>query len=132
MRTLEGKISLYVSEEGAELEIHCASSGCLIAKTKLSSETFCSILGRLSYVTCSVNVLDSENIHLIGKNEKIESFEFKLPEGTNYQNRKEIAYSEALKCVPDGWEPDEYFNSQGNFFKKDGEEWARCTIRKWE
>ena len=58
-------------------------------------------------------------------------FEFKLPDSSDWKTRKSDAAGVVKFVCPDGWEPDSYFSSQDSFFSKGGEQWARCTIRRW-
>lgn len=55
---------------------------------------------------------------------------FELPEA-NYMNRKEVAIETIKTVCPDGWTPDLYFGSQNSFFRENGKEYARVTIRRW-
>jgi hypothetical protein len=59
------------------------------------------------------------------------SFEFKLPEGTDYHNQKQQAINTVMNTCPESWEPDTSFSSQGSFFTKGEEKWAKTTIRRW-
>ena len=60
------------------------------------------------------------------------TFEFKIPNDIGYgENRKAIAIQTAKHKCPIGWTPDEGFSSQGSFFSKNGQDYAKTTIRRW-
>ena len=124
---LDAKISILVDEDGANIEIEDALSNETIAKINLPPETFCAALGRLVYNRCELVMGDKDKF---GKRMENKKFEFKLPDSDIYR-RKEIAKEEIKKVCPNGWEFDNYFDSQDSFFSKDGESWARCIIRQW-
>lgn len=60
---------------------------------------------------------------------------FKVWASTKYvgswKTRKKAAADIADRVCPDGWIADHYFNSQNSFYYKDGQTWARTTIRRW-
>lgn len=68
----------------------------------------------------------------VGKRLEIRHIEFPIPTNAGYgERRKRIAISEAARHTPDGWSADTYFGAQDSFFCKNGEDWARTTIRRW-
>lgn len=124
---LDANISILVSEDGVRIEIEDDLSNETIANIELSSDVFCAALGRLSYNRCELEMGDKDKF---GKKMINKKFEFKLPT-SNFHNRESIAKEEIKKVCPIGWEFNNYFSSQGSFFKKGDESWARCTIRQW-
>ena len=66
---------------------------------------------------------------------EIDKIEFIIPNNISYQERNKIAYKKAkeycLSHCDTGWIPDNYFNSKNSFFTKNGQDYARCTIRRW-
>ena len=67
----------------------------------------------------------------VGMLQENKTFEFPLPVDTNLFNRVEIAKTEQLKHIPEGWVSDNYFVSQNSFFEIDGHPMARVVIRRW-
>jgi len=77
-------------------------------------------------VPCEIEVRGLEKV---GKKHEHKTFEFKIAD--TIHDRNENAIKEIKKICPKGWEPDLYFSSQNSFFYKDGEYFARTTIRRW-
>lgn len=48
-----------------------------------------------------------------------------------YKDRKQVAYNEACKHAPEGWEVCHYFNSQSSFFYKGSVEYLRASLHKF-
>lgn len=93
---------------------------------ELSLENFAKCIMGLAQVDCKINKTNLENF---GKKMEHKTLEFKIP--CSGSKQKENAIKKVSEICPDGWEPDNYFNSQDSFFTKDGECFARCTIRRW-
>lgn len=131
---MKGNITILVGSEGARIEIEDESSGIRFLKINLSAEKFMACLGRLSNVKCD---LDVRNLDLIGKKLEVDKHEFKIPDELYNRRYSERDYFDnaarelAQSQLSDGWIADSYFGSQSSFFQKDGEQWARVTIRRW-
>lgn len=87
------------------------------------------LLSRQAHVKCDVEV---RGIDRIGKKMAHKPHEFditglELP----YNTRSEILAEKIKDTLPDGWISDNEFSSQNTFFKKDGKDYARTTIRTW-
>ena len=131
---MKGNITILVDGNGARIEVEDESSGVRFLKINLSAEQFMACLGRLSMVECDIDV---RWLDLIGKMRETGKHEFKIPAelyGLRYERGtfftdalQELAQSQ----LTDGWIADSYFGSQGSFFQKDGEQWARVTTRRW-
>lgn len=131
---IEGRISILVSQKGATIEINDDSANVNFLEIKLSPEQFMACLGRLSNVKCQLEV---KGLDKVGKTHENSTFEFKLPDwyvklpykdkAENYKQLSLVAQNQ----LSDGWIAENYFGSQNSFFTKDGEEWARVTIRRW-
>jgi hypothetical protein len=68
----------------------------------------------------------------VGKIMEMREIEFPIPANAGHgERRKRIAIAEAARHTPDGWFADTYFASLSSFFCKNGEDWARTTIRRW-
>lgn len=124
----KGKISILINREYTEIEIKDDLANVTFVKVRLTPEQFSAALGRLAYVNCE---LDLRGLDKVGKKHECKTFEFEI----TYSKTKEdlaLACNEAL--FAQGmyeWVSDNYFRSQNSFFKKDGKDWARCTIRRW-
>ncbi len=131
---MKGNITILVDGKGARIEVEDESSGIRFLKINLSAEQFMACLGRLANVECDMDV---RGLDLIGKMRETGKFEFKIPAelyNLRYEERDyfdKTAQELAQSQLADGWIADSYFGSQGSFFKKDGEQWARVTIRRW-
>ncbi len=131
---MKGNITILVDGKGARIEVEDESSGIRFLKINLSAEQFMACLGRLANVECDINL---KGIELIGKNRETSKHEFKIPAELYNRRYKERDYFDkaaqelAQSQLTDGWIADSYFGSQGSFFQKDGERWARVTIRRW-
>lgn len=88
---------------------------------------FVQALGTRAHVPC---VAEVRGLDRIGKKQEHRTLEFPLPKKC-YRD-KELAREEVYKYLPgEEWKPDLEFSSQGSFFEKDGEYWARTIIRRW-
>jgi hypothetical protein len=131
---MKGNITILVDGKGARIEVEDESSGIQFLKINLSAEQFMACLGRLANVECEINTYGFD---LVGKNQETANHEFKIPAELYDRRYKEPDYFSkaaqelAQSQLTDGWIADSYFGSQGSFFKKDGEQWARVTIRRW-
>jgi hypothetical protein len=123
-----GAITFLINESGARIEIHDRASSTKFLYIELDVQQLAEMLGRRSHTPCNI---ETRGLDRIGKKMLMNTLEFPMPKA-DYQKRKEVAVKEAKKCCPEGWYPDEYFGSHGSFFTKDGKDYARTTIRKWE
>ena len=127
---INARVTILVDRDGAAIEIEDDDAAITFVKLEMSTDQFCSAIGRLSScetLSCKVNGLDR-----VGKNHECKKFEFLIGDkNTAFDKRKEIAYDIAVKSCPEGWEPDKYFGSQDSFFTKGEELWGRVTIRRW-
>lgn len=131
---MKGNITILVDGRGVTIEVKDESSGIRFLKINLSAEQFMAGLGRLANVECDMDVC---GLDLIGKTRETGKHEFKIPAELYNRRYKEQGYFNktvqelAQSQLNDGWIADSYFGSQSSFFKKDGEQWARVTIRRW-
>ena len=136
-KTLKGGISISYHQDNHDdtsvitLRIEDKEANAVIAEIELSAEEFCKCaLGHLHSLECDVDVFD---IDKIGKKHYNQTLEFPIPkEASRYKERdSQMLKDLADEHCPIGWTPDYYFNSQNSFFNKDGQDFARCTIRTW-
>jgi len=131
---MKGNITILVDGKGARIEVEDESSGIRFLKINLSAEQFMTCFGRLANVECDIDV---RGLDLIGKTRETGKHEFKIPAELYNRRYKERDYFDktaqelAQSQLTDGWIADSYFGSHGSFFQKDGEQWARVTIRRW-
>lgn len=128
---INGKITFLVNREFTEIEIYDADASVQFCNIRLTPEQLSSMLARMGYVSsCDMRVA---NLDKVGKLHENKTYEFEI---TDVSSRDDDALYHAAKTSlkNDGmneWEPDKYFRSQNSFFSKNGNNWARCTIRRW-
>ena len=113
------RISIRIRDERAGIEF---------VELTLTLEQYAQAISGLSCVPCEVEVQGLENV---GKRLEVDTLEFPLGSSEYGDKRKEVAAKLAAETCPAGWTPDLHFGSQNSFFQRDGETWARCTIRRW-
>lgn len=114
----DGVISISIRDELSHIEF---------VEAKISFNDFAEAITGLSFVDCDIMV---NGLEKVGMQIERKTLEFEMPE-SSYNDRKDIAYQEALKLCDDGWIPSSYFSSQGSFFKKDGKDFARTSASRW-
>lgn len=130
MKLENGKIDLFVNENGVTLNVYDTPSSIRFLTIKMTSEQFCAALGRLSYAP--VLSIEIDGLDKIGKKMEIDELIFPLDMGKDrYNDRENKAIEQSKKHIPEGWVSDDYFRSQNSFFTKDGKDFARVTIRRW-
>lgn len=131
MQIIDGRVSLLVSSEGATLEVHDANASCVILRADFTPHEFCSMLGRIAMVKADLKIYD---LSKVGKTHENKRFEFEILDSlANSKNAailKNIAQSH-LDAEGEGWVADSHFSSKDTFFKKDGIQFARVTVRRW-
>lgn len=125
---MDCKITFLVNyDQDTTIQLHDPVSSITFAEVHLTNDQLAMALSRLGYTPCKIEL---RGLDKVGKKMIVDKLEFEMPLYT-FSTRKEIAYAEADRVCPEGWEADLYFGSQNSFFKKDGKEYARTTIRKW-
>lgn len=128
---IQAAITILFDDNGLNIEVEDRISGQMFLKIRLNQKQTCQALSRLAYTHCQ----KAEVFYLerIGKKMEMADLQFQMPPGSaEYgDGRKEAAAKEALRVAPKGWTPSTYFGSQDSYFYKDGELWARTTIRRW-
>jgi hypothetical protein len=132
MKTLEGAISIIINEDETRIEIKDRRSNITFAKVKLTPKQLSLALSRMMYVDCEIQTHGLKNV---GKKHVWQKWEFKIPEdllaSRYHSDFEEQLNSYAYEKCPRGWVPDNYYGSKESFFVRDGEDWARVTVRKW-
>lgn len=129
MKIQDGRVTILFDEKGMEIEIVDNASSTTFVTVKLNPQQTVQALGRLGRTTCELEVFGLDRV---GKKMVMEPFEFELSDEKLASSQHKEQLSEiANKLIPEGWFCDNYYSSQGSFFKKDGKQWARTTIRQW-
>jgi hypothetical protein len=125
---LEGRISLLINRDETTIEVEDENANARFLKITLTPEQLSAALSRQCSVECQIEVRGLEKI---GKKHENKYFEFEIPiELASSRNENELQ-NLAQSLLKDGWIAEKYFSSQNSFFKKDGVQYARCTIRRW-
>lgn len=125
----EARVSIHFNEDGCVIELIDNDSRTTFARVRLNPVQSVQALGRLSHTTCQIEV---NGLDKVGKKQIHKPFEFKLPDNFDkYKRDIDFVGELANASCPEGWFVDNYFGSKGSFFEKDGEQWARTTIRSW-
>jgi hypothetical protein len=127
IRFLEPMLSIQINEE--HVNITFMDSYNEVCSLNVGHREFNQALGRLSCVPC----LDADvRPEVAGKIMEHKPFEFQIDlTGVSYKRKRVVTRVKALELCPDGWYPDTHFGSQESFFERDGEQWARTTIRRF-
>ena len=110
-----------------EITLEDSNASVNFATVQIGFAEFAQALTGRGSIKCQVRTTGLDNI---GKRMEHKQIEFPLP-GATWENRQDIAMKVVADNTPDGWTPDFYFRSQNSFFDRDGQTWARCTIRRW-
>jgi len=123
----DGRITILANQEGVEITITDSDSNTDFCKVLLTSEQFTSALSRLMHVRCTVQ---ADHLDRVGK--KMEHRVLEAMLRPDIADRKEAALLALKDAMPESWTYlSTYLGSKGSFFTKDGQDWARTTIRRW-
>ena len=127
---IEGAITFLINRDYSEIEIHDTNANINFCKIRITPEQLSEMLSRQEYVRCEISVAELQKV---GKKHENKQYEFEI--GGVKKDDEETLYLCAVRSLSEDkmsdWTPDKYFRSQNTFFKKDGKEYARCTIRRW-
>lgn len=126
MKLKNSRITILFDREGLNIDIIDNDASITFVKIHLTPEQTVMALSRLSYTPCSIEI---QGIKYVGKKMEWKTLEFEIPD--DYMKYKENALKVVEDKCPKGWTSDNYFNRQDSFFKKDGKQCARVTIRRW-
>lgn len=129
MKIKEGRISMIINRESTTIEIIDDEASLTFVRVTLTPDQLSSALSKMAYTNCSIEVngLDKVGKTMINKVHDFDITGLDMP----YDKRTHILSEKIKETLPDGWISDNYFNSQSTFFKKDGRDYARTTIRQW-
>lgn len=131
MELIDARIDFFINGDRTEIVIHDAVSSLRILEITLTPVQLSQAMGRLSMTKCAVFV-NEYSLDKLNRKLEVSQHEFEIPDfGYDKRNKKKDVFELAVKSCPDGWQPDNYFESQGSFFTKDNKQYARCTIRRW-
>ena len=125
---LKGRISILINRDETTIEIKDESANVRFVKVKLTPEQLSAALSRQISIECELEVKELEKV---GKVHENKTFEFEIPETLPTRGNQLELQKIAQSQLSDGWIADAYFGSQNSFFKKDGKQYARVTIRRW-
>jgi hypothetical protein len=127
MIQIETKLDIFVGETETSIYINDVNAGIRFAEITISNAKLLQAIARTGRVESICLIRDIERI---GKKLSVNVMTFEMP--NDCENLKESAYELAKKVCPSGWIVENYFGSQGSFFRKDGKAFCNATIRKWE
>jgi hypothetical protein len=132
---MKGKITILINRDSTTIELVDDVSDVRFLEIKLTPEQLSAALSRMSMTDCE---FITRGLDVIGKRHEWKTFEFMIPENVLVLDlsKDKSGYAERLAnhadtLLSDGWKAEGYFGSQNSFFEKDGENWARCTIRRY-
>ena len=128
-QVFDGRVSILFSDEGLTIRLQDDNSSLNVVEINLDAKQTCQALSRLSHTHCKFEAFGIENL---GKDMQHVSLEFSYGDD-ELSNRPtaEVLKELADKACPEGWVHDNYFNSQGSFFRRDGKAMARTRMRRW-
>lgn len=132
MRLENAELTISIRDDAVHIEIEDGDAAVTFVEVAVSPEKFVAALGRLGHVpviSCEVRALDK-----IGTKMEVDKLEFQMPKSNAFElgdAKRLTARMLSLKSCPKGWTPDQSFSSRTSFFYKGGNEYARCTIRRW-
>jgi hypothetical protein len=125
---LEGRISVLINRDGTTIEVEDKNANARFLKITLTPEQLSAALSRQMAVECEIEV---KGLEKIGKKHENKRFEFEIPSDLASSRNENELQKLAQSLLTDGWIAERYFSGQDSFFKKDGVQYARCTIRRW-
>lgn len=129
--TIKGSVTFLINREYSEIEIQDEDANIMFCKIKITPEQLSAMLSRQTFVKCEIEV---SNLKKVGKIHECKQYEFEIQYTDKHDEEKLhlLAYSSLRNDDMSEWIPDKYFRLPNSFFKKDGKQYARCTIRRWE
>lgn len=131
---IQGDLTMSIGKESTHIEVRDRNANTTFLRIEIDPNQLSALLSKQGNVKCE---LDIRGLDSIGKNHEHETFEFILPKWFErtydydlVDEQDKLLMEYANRLLTDGWEADSYFGSRDSFFKKDGENWARVTIRR--
>ena len=130
---INGKITILINRENTRIELYDEDSSITFARLELTPEQLSSALSRLAYTPC---IMEVNGLDKLGKKQEVKTLEFQLPREHMRSNDHDELHEIAQKILDEeneGWQAENYFQSQNSFFYKDEIRlpYARCTCRRW-
>lgn len=133
MKLTNAAITVLINRDGTKIQLHDRDANVTFATITLTPEQLSAALSRQSYVDC---VAELQGIDKVGKKHTNESFAFEIPEAVyEKRDKKDLEFwcKAALSTAGKfDWVPDNYYGSQGSFYKQGDKCFAKAIIRKWE
>lgn len=125
---LQAKLTLLVNADNTTLEITDASSRTRFVRILLTPEQLSAALGRQSMIDCEMEVIGLDQV---GKTHEHKFVFFEIPE--NLASSKYAAELNGFlqTQLKDGWVACDSYVSKGSFYKENGVQYARATIRRY-
>jgi len=115
------------SDSYINITIEDDTSNIEFVDLEIGLKEFAEALTGMSNQKCDIELRGLENL---GKKHEHDVIEFPMPE-VEWGKRDSVAFEEAKKHVPDGWEVSSYFGSQTSFFFKEDKKFARANIFRY-
>lgn len=113
-----------------KITVYDKDSGIDFLDIKMTHEQFVNAtMNRLG--NCNVIRATISDVDKLGKHMEIGTLEFEITGATGARSDIELARKLAKTKCDAGWVPDLDFVSSNSFFRKEGKQWARTTIRRW-
>lgn len=122
------RVSTTNKEDYISIRVEDELSGARFLGIELPLGDFSLCVTGRSGVPCKMELRELQNV---GKKKESKELIFEMPECC-YDDRIASARTEALRHTPEGWTANTYYGSQDSFFAKDGKQWARTTIVRWD
>jgi hypothetical protein len=128
MELKNGRITMLISGNETTIELKDADSSITFCKITLTPEQLSEALSRLYYTHCNIEIYGLDKL---GKTHENKRFTFELPKDYDKVKLSEYCNTAMIREGLSDWTSDDYYKSQDSFYRKDGKEYARVTIRRW-
>jgi hypothetical protein len=132
---LKGNISILINKEHTTIEVEDKNAAIQFLSITLTPAQLNACLSRQGLVDCELEVKGLEKVGMTHQNR---TFEFMIDEKlSSYEVRTHNvellrqAGQREIDKLGEGWIVSDLFSSQGSFFEKGTQKYARCTIRRW-
>lgn len=125
---MQGKLTLLFSTDGLQISLKDELSGMEFLQIDLDPAQTMRVLSRQAYVDCDFVTV---GLNKVGKKVTRDYITFEMP-SVSYDERDKVAEKLALQHCPPGWSPQLYFQSRDSFHRKEGKQYCRVMISKWE
>lgn len=126
---MNGKMTMLFSEDGLVLELKDEKSGVTFIRARLTSEQTLALMSRQALVDFE---FEATGLDKVGKQVYHDTLILEMPKDYPWKDKKSIAEKLAIEHCPEGWQPELYFGSRDSFFNKDGKEFCKTQLMKWQ